>query len=67
MPPTGVRGRFDIAPATDQVVRVGSEINPDQAKEIFNARDKLVLPGRYSAGIVRDCTGACKCKRAAGV
>ncbi len=38
-------GRFDIGLAAGKVVRVESEINPDQAQEIFNARDKLVLPG----------------------
>ncbi len=38
-------GRFDIGLAEGKVVRVESEINPDQAKELFNARGKLVLPG----------------------
>lgn len=38
-------GRFDIGLAAGKVVRVASEINPDQALEIFKARDKLVLPG----------------------
>jgi cytosine/adenosine deaminase-related metal-dependent hydrolase len=44
-------GRFDIALAAGQVVRVESEINPDQAREIFNARDKLVLPGLIDAHV----------------
>ncbi len=38
-------GRFDIGLAAGKVARVDSEIKPDQAREIFNARDKLVLPG----------------------
>jgi dihydroorotase-like cyclic amidohydrolase len=38
-------GRFDIALAAGQIVRGESEINPNQAKETFNARNKLVLPG----------------------
>lgn len=38
-------GRFDIGLAAGKVAQVESEINPDQAREIFNARDKLVLPG----------------------
>jgi len=44
-------GRFDIGLAAGKVVRVESEINPDQAKEIFNARDKLVLPGLVDAHV----------------
>ncbi len=38
-------GRFDIGLAEGKVVRVEFEINPDQAKELCNARSKLVLPG----------------------
>jgi len=38
-------GRFDIGLAAGKVVRVESEINPDQAQEILSARDKLVIPG----------------------
>jgi imidazolonepropionase-like amidohydrolase len=38
-------GRFDIGLTAGKVDRVESEINPDQAKEVYNARGKLVLPG----------------------
>jgi hypothetical protein len=38
-------GRFDIGLTGGKVVRVEPEINPDQAKDVFNAKDKLVLPG----------------------
>ncbi len=38
-------GRFDLALAAGKVVRVEPEINPDQAQEVFSARNKLVLPG----------------------
>jgi len=38
-------GRFDIGLAQGKVVRVAPEINSDQAKEVFTARNKLVLPG----------------------
>jgi len=31
-------GRFDIGLAAGKVARVDSEIKPDQAREIFNAR-----------------------------
>jgi dihydroorotase-like cyclic amidohydrolase len=44
-------GRFDIGLAAGKVVRVESEINPDQAQEIFNARHKLVLPGLVDAHV----------------
>jgi hypothetical protein len=40
-----IEGRFDIGVAQGKVIRVDSEINPEQAREIFNARGKLVLPG----------------------
>ena len=38
-------GRFDIGLTAGKVDRVESEISPDQAREVYNARDKLVLPG----------------------
>jgi dihydroorotase len=38
-------GRFDIGLAAGKVFRIEPEINPDHAKEVFNAGGKLVLPG----------------------
>ena len=40
-----IEGRFDIGLAQGKVVRVKSEINPEQAREQYNAQGKLVLPG----------------------
>jgi hypothetical protein len=44
-------GRFDIGLAQGKVVRVEPEINPDFAREVYHAKDKLVLPGLVDAHV----------------
>jgi hypothetical protein len=39
------QGLFDVGIANGQVVEVETDLYPDQAREVFDARDRLVLPG----------------------
>jgi hypothetical protein len=39
------QGLFDVGIANGQVIEVGTDLSPDKAREIFDARNRLVLPG----------------------
>ena len=37
------QGLFDVGIANGQVIEVGTDLSPDKAREIFDARNRLVL------------------------
>ena len=38
-------GRYDLGIGDGKVIEISSELNPDQAAAVFNAKNKLVFPG----------------------
>jgi hypothetical protein len=44
-PANNRQGKWDVAISSGRVAAVDPELNPDQAREVFNANGKLVFPG----------------------